>query len=97
MDAGNVSDPPLVGATEAPDVYIEGYQGTMVYNGVVKVNAYVLAMNPASEQTSRKVVARLTMPLASMISIHDAFGKLIEDLEKDGVITRKTGVQDAGE
>ena len=90
-ETGALSEPDLVGAIEAPDIYIEGYQGSMVHNGVIKINAYVMAFDPASEQMKRRVVARLTMPMPSMIQIHDALGRLIEQLEKDGLIQRVEG------
>ena len=43
---------PLIGAQEAPDVYIEGYQGATVYNGVMKVNAYVVIFDPQSRRNT---------------------------------------------
>ena len=49
---------PLIGAQEAPDVYIEGYQGATVYNGVMKVNAYVVIFDPEFEETLQNASLR---------------------------------------
>ncbi len=88
---------PLIGAQEAPDVYIEGYQGATVYNGVMKVNAYVVIFDPESKKHFRRVVARLTMPLQTLVQVHDAFGRFLNDLENQGLIKRVEGAPDAGE
>lgn len=63
----------------------------------MKLNAYVTGFDPDTDQNFRRAVARLTMPIASLIQIHEAFGRLINQLESQGIVKRMEGGPDAGE
>jgi hypothetical protein len=93
----DIAAAPLVGVREAPDVYLDGYQGAVIHNGVMKVNAYVLAFDPESKRHFKRVVARLKMPLQTVAQVHDALGRFLNDLESQGLIKRVEGAPDAGE
>jgi hypothetical protein len=93
----DIAAAPLIGAREAPDVYIEGYQGAAIHNGVAKLNAFVVVFDPESRQHFKHVVARLTMPLQTLIQVHDALGRFLSDLESQGLVKRVEGAPDAGE
>lgn len=69
-----------------PEIYIDGYQGASYKDGVIKLNAYSLTLDPVDNQTYRDVVCRLTLSVSNVISVHAALGNLVRDLEKAGIL-----------
>jgi hypothetical protein len=81
---------------EAPELYIDGYQGAIVQNGVVKLNCYSSTLDPATGEPVNICVARLAMSLPGLLGVHAALGQLIEMMQADGVIALShTGEPDA--
>lgn len=74
----------------APDIFIDGYTGVSVKDGVVRLNLVTTRLNANMESATDVIVSRLAMPLAVMLRVHEALGHLIRDLERDKVIVRKT-------
>jgi len=77
---------PIRLAPGAPEIYVDGYQGASYKDGVIKLNFYSLALDPATNQTIREVVMRMTLSIGTVMQVHAAFGNLLKDLEKASVI-----------
>ncbi len=76
----------LVYEEPIPETYIDGYQGVMYKGGVIKLHLYSDVFDIARNKTFRRVVERLTMTLPTLVAVHDAMGRLIDDFRKDGII-----------
>jgi hypothetical protein len=82
----------LLSVIEAPEVYIDGYQGAMLANGVVKMNCFTVGIDPTTSRPFQKVAVRLTIPLQSFVDIHAAMGELIKNIRENGVeVPQATG------
>ncbi len=68
------------------ETYIDGYQGVMYRGGMIKFNLYSDALDMARNKAIRRIVERLTMSLPTLLAVHDAMGRMIDDLRKDGII-----------
>jgi hypothetical protein len=79
---------PLRAAPNAPEIYVDGYQGATYKDGVIKLNFYSTILDPASNATYNEVVMRLALTVNAVAQIHAALGQLVGDLERKGVVRR---------
>lgn len=86
---------PLVGSTEAPELFIDGYHGVAIQKGVAKLNLYSIAFDADTNHHERRVVLRLAVPLGTLVGMHEALGDLINNLEREGFLKRVEGAPDA--
>lgn len=70
----------------APEIFCEGYVSVGLGGGVAKFALFSFAHGDPSSVPERRIVARITMPLAGVVGMHTAMGKLIEDLKASGQI-----------
>jgi len=79
-----------VGST-VPEIYIDGYQGAQIKDGVLKLNLFSQHLDPATNATCNEVVARLALSIPTLISLYASFGGLLKELGDAGVITIQDG------
>ena len=79
---------PLQAASHVPEIYVDGYQGAAYKDGVVKLNFFSLALDPANNTSHREVVMRMALSVSTVLQVHQALGSLITDLEDKGVLRR---------
>lgn len=80
-------NPPPPVREDIPDIFVDGYHGASLSNGVLRFN---LTQNiyPPDPDTGfeKKVVARLVVPVAAFPKILETLQNLYNDLENDGII-----------
>ncbi len=86
---GRQRSTPLVGNPDAPEIYVDGYRGAAMRGGVVKFNFFSSILSADLSEGEDVLTCRLAMQVATVASIHEAFGKLLDDMEKDGLIRRE--------
>jgi hypothetical protein len=77
-----VTDYPLSELSPAPECFVDGYESHSVTNGVVKLTLWSFAYDPVTKSEGRRIVLRLTMPLATAHGIKEGLGQLMEAVEK---------------
>jgi hypothetical protein len=82
----NEGDLPLIGIQQAPEFFVDGYQGASVNNGIAKVHYFTIIFDPITEKMTRRVVYTMVVPVNALVSIADAQTKLVEQLKTDGVV-----------
>lgn len=88
--------PPLVDRGQATELFIDGYQGISITNGVAKLNTFSTRLNPNTGEAERVVVCYLAMPLSTLASIHAAFGALLRDLRQEGIMEQGDRTDEKG-
>lgn len=79
---------PLRMGAHVPEIYVDGYQGATYKDGIVKLNFFSLALDPATNASHREVVMRMALSVGTVMQVHQALGSLIGDLESKGVLRR---------
>lgn len=79
---------PLRMGAHVPEIYVDGYQGATYKDGIVKLNFFSLALDPATNASHREVVMRMALSVGTVMQVHQALGSLINDLEAKGVLRR---------
>ena len=72
----------------APEIYVDGYHGVSVANGVAKLNFFTTAFDPQTEKISKVAALRLTCSMSVLVAIYEALGQTLTDLEKQGIMQR---------
>lgn len=75
-------DIPLVEPVPAPEIFVDGYQSTMIANGVVKFTYFSMGHNVITGQNERRIVMRMSAPLQAVVGIHEALGRFLEQVEQ---------------
>jgi hypothetical protein len=83
-----VDDKHLEELLSSPEIYADGYQGVSIANGVAKLNFYTNAFDPSTGKISKVAAVRLACSVTVLVGIHEALGRLVRDLEKQGVVQR---------
>lgn len=81
----------FVGVHDAPEIYIDGFQGVAINNGAVKISLFSVQVNPSDAVAYRKVVATLSMTIPTLVQVQSAFGTILNEFERDGLIKRVVG------
>ena len=84
----NTAALPLLQGGRVPEIYVDGYQGVTYKDGIVKLNFFSLALDPATNASYREAVMRMALSVGTVMQIHGALGQLIADLERKGVMRR---------
>lgn len=81
-------DFPLSGGSDAPFLFVDGYQGVMIANGVVRLRLVRGRQTDSADDTEieNEVVARLAMGAATLESFYKALGGLVKDMKEDGTL-----------
>ncbi|MGA8611103.1 MAG: hypothetical protein WB760_05210 [Xanthobacteraceae bacterium] len=82
----NTQDIPLRGSTDAPEIFVDGYQGASVVNGVVKIHFHTTKFDPLTEGMVRQVVFTMVVPAVALAQISGSLNDLIESLKRDGLL-----------
>jgi len=72
---------------DTKEVFVDGFQGISIRNGVAKVNFFTSRQNEKSE-VERVGAVILTMSLMDLIAIADGLNNVIAEIEKKGMIKR---------
>ena len=75
-----MKDPELTEPQPAPEIFVDGYQSTMVANGVVKFTFFSITHDPASDTHERRIVLRLSTSMPSVAGIHEALGQFLKQV-----------------
>lgn len=78
----NGSDEPLLGLEDAPSLAVDGFQGAVITNGVVKINFFTVRNDPIQGRRFRKAECVMSISLASLAATRDAFDALINQFER---------------
>lgn len=80
------SIPPIEGLGNAPEFFIEGYQGASIRNGVIHINTFVNRIDPVSQKSFRAAGPVLAISLADFANIAAAFQRLVAELLEKGIL-----------
>jgi hypothetical protein len=72
--------PPLTEPTPAPEIFFEGVDSAELQNGVAKLTCFTV-VNTGSRK-ERRIVARLTVPIGTMIGLHQVTSGFIDFLQR---------------
>lgn len=77
------SKPAPTAPNDVPTLFIDGYHGVQIANGVARLNLIqeIYPSDPVTGQ-DRKVVARLVMGLPTLLSLRASLDDLIGDIER---------------
>lgn len=75
----------LVERGAAPEIFIDGYQGVTVINGVTKFNCYSVSLG-ADGAEERRVVLRLSCAVPTVVGLHAALTEIIAEMKRAGLI-----------
>lgn len=81
-----IEEIPAVDHGNAPQILVDGYTGSSSINGVARFAFYAVLFDAESKQNQRVVNLHLSMPVPTMIAVHQALGELLEHLKKSGMI-----------
>lgn len=70
----------------APALYVDGFTGISLANGVVKLNMHADHFNSSTDAIERHIITRLVMPVAVLVSLSQGLQQLVEQMKKDGAI-----------
>jgi len=76
------TNPTIVEHTPAPEVFIDGYQSSVICNGVVKFTCFSLAHDALTGKMERRVVLRISSPLQAVLGIYEAMGSLLDEVQR---------------
>ena len=77
---------PVVDRGDAPDLFVDGYQGVLLSNGAIRLNLYSARMNAETNKNERVIVARLILPVPVFVFFYNAFTHLAQDMHKLGIL-----------
>ncbi len=86
---GGEPSTPLLDNPDAPEIYVDGYRGAALRGGVIKFNFFTSILSADLSEGEDVLACRLAMQVSTVASVHEAFGKLLDDMEKDGLIRRE--------
>lgn len=75
-------EPAAVEPTPAPEVFIDGLQSYMLLNGVVKLTLFSMAHDMTTGANERRIVLRMSAPLAAVAGIHHVLGEMLEKVDR---------------
>lgn len=87
-----LADVPISSTEPIPDIFIDGFQGVLVRDGVAKLNLFTDIHDPRTGEIARRVTARLITPVVTLAGIHSAVGEVLEGLKRDGILVSDDSV-----
>src|SRR5438094_470055 len=76
---------PLVEPQAAPEIFVDGFQGVTVTNGVAKLNCFSIDV-AANGSEERRIVLRLACHVGTMDAIQTALARILQEMKDAGVI-----------
>lgn len=77
-------------------IYADGVANVTLIDGVVRLNLVSLSQVEKEQQKAQvQPVATLAVSLPGLLRVHEQVGKVIDELLKQGVLTKKEGVATA--
>jgi hypothetical protein len=90
----NPADLPLEGIDQAPELFIDGYFGAAVGNGVAKIHFHTTKFDPTTQKMKRFVVFTMVAPIANIAQIAGALGELVDSFKRDGLLVEMSPAQE---
>ena len=84
---------PLLGVNAAQEIFVDGYQGVHVKDGVSKIHFFTVSIDPTTGNATRRVAFTLVSSVVTLARIQAALGTLLEDLKRDGLLTEAAPVR----
>ena len=76
---------PVIEQTEPiPELYVDGFMGLMVKDGVVKINLFSDVQDVEGDRHVRHIVGRLIMPASVLVGFNTTLTEVVKDLEPAG-------------
>lgn len=88
-DKGGEQAAPLVDNPDAPEIFVDGYRGVSMRGGIVKFNFFTSRLSADLSKGEDVLACRLAMTIPTVASVYEALGRLLDDMEKDGLIRRE--------
>ena len=79
----SAKDIEFVHGEPVPEVYIDGFTGMLVKDGVVKLNLHADFLDLLDGQPKRRIVMRLLMPIPVLLSIAETLQEIASDISAD--------------
>ncbi len=77
---GLEADAPVVVDAGVMSVYMDGFQGAILREGIVKLNLYSVQFDPAKEITEKRITHLLTMTEGTFIKLSKTINEMVDDL-----------------
>jgi hypothetical protein len=74
-----------------PEIFMDDLRNFTVHNLVVRLNLTANYPRTDKPQMESRLVGRLVLPLHAFLALHEAFGKIIKELEDRKMIARTGG------
>ncbi|HRI75663.1 MAG TPA: hypothetical protein PLX33_01610 [Alphaproteobacteria bacterium] len=74
------NNPDIILIEPIESLFIDGFQGVSMNNGIVRINLHEDKYDPTTEKVSRHIVKRLCIPIASFISFVDTLDEIKKSL-----------------
>jgi len=78
----------VFGFDQAPDVPCDGMRGYLLQEGVVRINLVHHSVIPGTHDPAAKVTGRLICSIPALLRLHESLGRMIDDMEHDGLVQR---------
>ena len=75
----------VLGVTEAPEIFVDGYRGAISNGQIVKLNFFSNRL--ISGETTKVGVMTLVTSISDFVAISEAFQEFMKLLQDDGVIS----------
>lgn len=79
------AEPPIVELSPAPEILVDGYATTMLANGIARFTFFTMGHDPATGETQRRVVLRLSASLPAVDGIQQAMAAMIDEVRRNMV------------
>ena len=75
-------EPIIVQSEPVPELYVDGFTGLMLKDGVVKLNLFSDVQDMVEERQVRRIVGRLIMPGPVLVAIQATLAQVVKEFEK---------------
>lgn len=82
----SIEDEPVRDGGDAPLILCDGYAGVCINAGVARFAFFVVNYDPVGKKNGKRHVLDLALPIGALMATHQAFGELIDDMQKKGLI-----------
>ena len=83
-------EPDIEQSEPVPELYVDGFMGLMLKDGVVKINLFSDVQDLVKERQVRRIVTRLIMPAPVLVAFEVILAQVVKDFEAAGVIKAQT-------
>lgn len=75
-----MTQPPLVDHGDAPQIFVDGYERTIITNGVASLTFFDTGHNPETGEIERRVVLTMRVALPTLDQMRGAIGGLLDEV-----------------